>query len=49
MISFVKSDFMHKVGTLHEDKIGSIQSSDCIISDAMVILNTNASNAFKNC
>ena len=49
MISFVKSDFMHKVGTLHKGKIDSIQSPDCIIFDAMVILNTNAPNAFKNC
>ena len=49
MISCVKSDFLHKLGTLHEDKIGSIQSPDCIIFDAMAILNTNAPNAFKHC
>ena len=47
MISCVKYDFMHKLGILHEDKIGSIQSLDCIIFDAMAILNTNAPNAFQ--
>ena len=29
---------MHKLGNLHEDKIASIQSPDCIIFDAMAII-----------
>ena len=38
MISCVKSDFMHKLELLHEDKISSIQSADCIIFDAMAVI-----------
>ena len=38
MISCVKSDFMHKLETLHEGKITSVQSPDCIIFDAMAII-----------
>lgn len=38
MISCTKSDFMHKLESLHENKIVSVQSADCIIFDAMAII-----------
>ena len=38
MTTCVKSDFMHKLEGMYEDKVTSIGSTDCIIFDAMAVI-----------